>query len=133
MVELIARKQDYKDLDLNFIAHPITGDVAKKTGVDAIVQSMKNLILTNFYDRPFRPSVGSNTYRMLFENIDTFTSRLVEQTIAQTITNFEPRVQLLGVKSFVDSERNGYSVKIAFMVNNRPEPFEATIFLERIR
>lgn len=133
MVELIARKQDYKDLDLNFIAHPVTGDVAKKTGVDAIVQSMKSLVLTNFYDRPFRPYIGSNTYRMLFENMDPMTARLVEQTVKQTIENFEPRVLILGVKAYVDAERNGYSVKIAFMVNNRPEPFEVTVFLERIR
>lgn len=133
MVQLITRKEDYKDLDLNFIAHPVTGDVAKKTGVDAIVQSMKNLVLTNFYDRPFRPFIGSNTNRLLFENMDALTARLVEDTISQTIANFEPRVELLGVKAYVDNDNNGYSVKIVFRVNNTPDPFEVTVFLERIR
>lgn len=133
MVQLITRKEDYKDIDLNFIAHPITGDVAKKTGVDAIVQSMKNLVLTNFYDRPFRPFIGSNTYRLLFENMDSLTARLVEQTIKQTIENFEPRVEVLAVKAYVENDNNGYNVKIVFRVINTVDPFEVTIFLERIR
>jgi phage baseplate assembly protein W len=133
MVQLITRKEDYKDLDLNFIAHPVTGDVAKKTGVDAIVQSMKNLVLTNFYDRPFRPFIGSNTYRLLFENMDSLTARLVEQTIKQTIENFEPRVEVLAVKAYVENDNNGYNVKIVFRVINTVDPFEVTIFLERIR
>lgn len=133
MIQLITRKEDYKDLDLNFIAHPVTGDVAKKTGVDAIVQSMKNLVLTNFYDRPFRPFIGSNTYRLLFENMDSLTARLVEQTIKQTIENFEPRVEVLAVKAYVENDNNGYNVKIVFRVINTVDPFEVTIFLERIR
>jgi phage baseplate assembly protein W len=133
MVQLITRKEDYKDIDLNFIAHPVTGDVAKKTGVDAIVQSMKNLVLTNFYDRPFRPFIGSNTYRLLFENMDSLTARLVEQTIKQTIENFEPRVEVLAVKAYVENDNNGYNVKIVFRVINTVDPFEVTIFLERIR
>jgi len=133
MIQLITRKEDYKDIDLNFIAHPVTGDVAKKTGVDAIVQSMKNLVLTNFYDRPFRPFIGSNTYRLLFENMDSLTARLVEQTIKQTIENFEPRVEVLAVKAYVENDNNGYNVKIVFRVINTVDPFEVTIFLERIR
>ena len=52
MAQNIVRKPDYSDLDLDFIAHPTTGDVVKKTGVDAIKRSVRNLILTNFYDRP---------------------------------------------------------------------------------
>lgn len=133
MVQIISRKEDYKDLDLDFIAHPITGDVAKKTGVDAIVQSMKSLVLTNFYDRPFRPYIGSNASKLLFENMDAITARLLEETIMQTIANYEPRVTPLGARAYIDYDNNGYSVKIAFRVNNTQQPFEVTVFLERIR
>ena len=133
MVQIVSRKEDYKDLDLDFIAHPVTGDIAKKTGVDAIVRSMKNLVMTNFYDRPFRSYIGSNATKLLFDNMDSLTARLLEETIIQTIENFEPRVTVLGAKAIADYDNNGYSVKILFRVNNVIEPFEVTVFLERIR
>ena len=67
MVQKVTRRNDYSDLDLDFIAHPTTGDVVKKTGVDAIKRSVRNLILTNFYDRPFRSYIGSNAQKILFD------------------------------------------------------------------
>jgi len=128
-----SRIRDFSDLDLDFIKHPVTKDVNKKTGPDAVARAIRNLILTNYYDRPFRPSIGSNAQRLLFENINPLTSNLLEQSIAQTIENFEPRARLIGVKVIAVPDKNGYAAKIAFYVNNRPEPLGVTVFLERIR
>lgn len=128
-----SRKLDYSDLDLDFIAHPITGDLVKKTGPDAVARSIRNLVMTNFYDRPFRSFIGSNAKKMLFENITPMTASLLQTMIAEVITNFEPRATVIGVGVTSDYDNNGYNAKIVFTVNNRPEPYQATIFLERIR
>lgn len=133
MAQVTTRQRDYTDLDLNFTANPITKDVAKKVGPDAVARSIRNLVMTNFYDRPFRPFIGSNAQKMLFDNMDSSTSRLLETAIQQVIEGFEPRATVLGVKVTADFDNNGYDAKIAFRVNNRPEPFQVTVFLERIR
>jgi phage baseplate assembly protein W len=129
----ISRIKDYSDLDLDFIANPITGDISKKTGPDAVARSVRNLVMTNYYDRPFRSQIGSNALKMLFENIGPLTAINLETAIADVVTNFEPRAKLIGVKVKADPDNNGYSAKIAFYVQNRPEPFQTTIFLGRIR
>jgi phage baseplate assembly protein W len=129
----ISRIKDYQDLDLDFIANPITGDVSKKTGPDAVARSIRNLVMTNYYDRPFRSQIGSNAVKMLFENIGPLTAINLEQAISDVVTNFEPRAKLIGVKVKADPDENGYSAKIAFYVQNRPEPFQTTLFLARIR
>jgi len=127
------RLADYSDLDLDFIPHPVTGDVVKKTGPDAVIRSIRNLVLTNFYDRPFHSNIGSSASKLLFENVSNMTARLLEQVIAEVITNFEPRASVLRVQANVSADDNGYDVKILIGINNRPEPFAVTIFLERIR
>lgn len=129
----IARKNDYRDLDLDFIAHPITGDVVAKTGPDAVARSIRNLVLTNFYDRPFRSNIGSNAQKMLFDNLTPITTNNMETAIKDVIQNFEPRANLIGVKAEPDFDRNGINVKIAFTVANRVEPYVTVIFLERVR
>lgn len=133
MAQITTRQRDYTDLDLNFTANPVTKDVAKKVGPDAVARSIRNLVLTNFYDRPFRPFIGSNAQKMLFDNMDSSTCRLLETTIQQVIEGFEPRVTVLGVKVTANIDENRFDAKIAFRVNNRPDPFQVTVFLERIR
>lgn len=129
----ISRKYDYSDLDLDFIAHPTTGDIMRKTGIDAIKRSVRNLILTNFYDRPFRPWIGSNAQKLLFENANPLTAGFLKDAITEVLTNYEPRVIVKGVDVIFDIDNNGYIAKIYFVVLNSNEPVVTTIFLERIR
>jgi phage baseplate assembly protein W len=138
MVQNVVRKPDYSDLDLDFISHPTTKDVVKKTGVDAIKRSIRNLILTNFYDRPFRPYIGSNVQKILFDNITPLTAIFLKNSIIETITNFEPRVKLIedsnnGVIVQVNADNNGYNVTLSFTTVNRNEPVVISFFLERLR
>lgn len=137
-VQKVTRRPDYSDLDLDFIANPSTGDVVKKTGVDAIKRSLRSLIFTNFYDRPFRPYIGSNVQKLLFENINILTAGFLHDAVVEVIRNYEPRVQLLedatdGVQVKVDNDRNGYTVTISFTVVNSGLPVTISIFLERLR
>lgn len=129
----IARKPDYSDLDLDFLMHPTTKDVVVKIGPEAIKRSVRNLILTNFYDRPFRPGIGSNAQKLLFENASPLTAGFLENAIKEVIANFEPRVRLDGIKVQFDYDNNGYNVALAYMILNKNEPIITTIFLERIR
>jgi phage baseplate assembly protein W len=130
---VISRTPDYSDLDLDFIAHPTTKDVAIKTGADAIKRSVRNLILTNFYEKPFRPGIGSSAIRLLFDNMSPLVANFLQNAITEVIQNYEPRVQIVRVQVDMDYDNNGYNVRLDFIVLNRNEPLTTTIFLERVR
>lgn len=133
MTNKIARNKDYSDLDLDFLPHPTTKDVMRKTGIDSVKRSVRNLILTNFYDRPFRPYIGSNVQKLLFENANPLVEGFLRDAIKEVIENFEPRVLVKKVDALFDYDNNGYNVRIYFVVLNSNEPVVTTLFLERIR
>lgn len=130
---VISRSPDYSDLDLDFIAHPTTKDVMVKTGADAIKRSVRNLILSNFYEKPFRPGIGSNAAKLLFDNMSPLVANFLENAITEVIQNYEPRVQILNVAVQTDYDNNGYTARLDFIILNRNEPLTTTIFLERVR
>jgi phage baseplate assembly protein W len=123
----------YSDLDLDFRVNPSNGDVSKKYDEEAIKRSVRNLVLTHFYDRPFRSGIGSSVTKLLFEPINPFTRALIEKACTEVITNFEPRVSLISVRADVRPDENGYDLVIMFYVNSRPEPILTTIFLKQVR
>lgn len=128
-----SRQPDYSDLDLDFLPHPTTGDVLIKTGADAIKRSVRNLILTNFYEKPFRPGIGSSALKLLFDNVNPLTANFLKNAIIEVIKNYEPRVEIYDVFVNFDVDNNGYNVRLQYVILNRNEPVTTTIFLERIR
>jgi len=130
---ITARKYNYSDLDLDFIAHPATGDVVRKFGQDAIKRSLRNLVLTNFYEKPFRPGIGSNVTKLLFENATPIVSNLISDAIRNIAMNYEPRIDIQQVSVKFSDAENGYNVSIVFVILNRNEPVNINLFLERIR
>lgn len=129
----INRKPDYSDLDLDFIAHPTTGDVIKKVGEDAIKRSIRNLVLTNYYDRPFNPGIGSNVNKLLFDQPSPILENIIKDNIKVVIESFEPRVNIRHISVRLDNDSNGFYVSLLFSVNNSLQPVSAEFFLERIR
>lgn len=125
--------RDYKDLDLNFTIHPIRKDVNKLTGERAIINSVKNLLLTNHYERPFQPQLGSNIRHLLFEPLDPITASSIKVEIETTLKNFEPRIAIEGINVKVDYDNNGFSVDLIFRPLNLTTPIQITFFLERVR
>ena len=123
----------FKDLDLNFTIHPIRKDVNIHKNEYAIINSVKNLVSTNHYDRPFRPEIGSSIRNLLFENIDTIIAAQLERAVQETINNFEPRVQINRVIAIPDPENNRYKLTLDFFVINNTNPITINFFLERIR
>jgi phage baseplate assembly protein W len=129
----IEKTRQYSDLDLNFTIHPVKKDINIYKDELAVINALKNLILTNHYERPFQPDLGSNVRKLLFENLDIITAAALEKEIEQTITNFEPRVQILDISVAPNDEKNSYGVTLRFNVINRTEPVTISFLLERIR
>ena len=125
--------RNFRDLDLNFAIHPITKDINVYKAEYAVINSVKNLILTNHFERPFQPELGSNIRRLLFENVDAIFAAQLEREIEETVNNFEPRVQVSSITAIPDPEGNGYKVIMEFFVINNPDPIKINFFLERIR
>jgi phage baseplate assembly protein W len=125
--------RQYSDLDLNFTIHPVKKDINRNIGEMAVINSVKNLILTNHYERPFQPNIGSNVRRLLFESLDNITATSIESEIRQTILNYEPRVNLSKLNVVADYDNNGFKVLMEFFIANRTTPITINFFLERIR
>lgn len=123
----------YKDLDLNFTAHPVTKDVVKRTGDAAIIGALRNLILTNYYEKPFSPTFGSRIRGLLFENVSFIIANALETEIRSAVDTFEPRVQIKGVKVQAKPEENRYNVSIVFYIDNVEDPITINMFLEKVR
>lgn len=125
--------RQYRDLDLNFTIHPLRKDINKNLDEIAIVNSIKNIVSTNHYEKPFQPDFGSNVRRMLFENLDTITASALEREIEQSINNFEPRVKLLSVKVVPKFDDNAFTVEMQFYILNKSDPITINFLLERLR
>ena len=129
----INRAPDYADLDLDFLRNPGTSDLSVKLGDEAIKRSIRNLIFTNHYERPFQSYIGSNIRKILFDNVNPVTSVLLKDAIAEVINNFETRVKLNKVTVTGDIDNNGYNVRLEYTILNRQLPVTTSLFLERIR
>ena len=123
----------YSDLNLNFNKNPATKDVAKLKDVEAVKRAVRNLILTNRFERPFHPEIGSDIRSLLFENMTPVVEVLLKDRIKETIDVYEPRADVTDIIVSGDSDRNEYRVQIEFRVLNVPNPIVVTEFLQRLR
>jgi len=123
----------FSDLDLNFTAHPVTGDITKKFDESAIKQSVQNLILTMNYERPFHSEIGSQVRALLFEPASPMTTVMLQRSIEDVINNFEPRVILESVEVSGNLDDNAYYIKIYFRIINTQTPLDVDVILKRTR
>jgi len=123
----------YKDLDLDFTRHPITNDVVKFEDVDAVKRSVRNLINTNFYERPFHPELGCGVRELLFENYTPLTGIFIRRKVQEVLDNYEPRARVSGIAVNEQPDRNAIDVQVNFYVLNLPNPVSVTTTLQRIR
>ena len=133
-VNIIRDSQIYRDLDLFFSKRSTSSDISKVQGVQAVKRSVRNLILTNIYEKPFHPEIGSGIRDLLFEPLSPITAFVLSQRVEDVIENFEPRARLVGVRALPDLDRNSYEITIEFYVQNAPtELIDTTVLLERLR
>lgn len=123
----------YSDLNLNFTKNPATGDVARLTDIEAVKRSVRNLIMTNQFERPFHPELGTSVRALLFEPITPLNAVLLEDRVREVIINFEPRASVGSVQIFDDIDNNRYKVIVNFKVISTSEDVTITEFLQRLR
>tara|TARA_Y100000817_G_C16426351_1_gene354276 strand:+ start:84 stop:533 length:450 start_codon:yes stop_codon:yes gene_type:complete len=126
--------RQYRDLDLFFTKKQGSDDISKITDIEAVKRSIRNLVLLNYYEKPFNPEIGSDVRDLLFENMSPLTSVVLARAIEDVIENFEPRARLINVRALPNLDRNEYEVSIEFFVVNTPtELVDMTVFLEVLR
>lgn len=123
----------FSDIDLNFGLHPVTKDVVRKYDEEAIKASVKNLVLTQNYERPFHSEIGSQIRGLLFEPYSPLLNVILKKEITNTINNFEPRVQLIDVQIIAMPDNNDISVTIQFKIINTTRPVAVNLILTRTR
>ena len=125
--------RDYLDFDLGFGRNPITNDLNKRINANAIKQSVKNLVLTHFYEVPFHPEVGSQIFHALFENFSPMTKLTAERAISDVINNCEPRVTLNSVTVDDNPESNALVISIKYTIINTNRQSEVVFDVYRAR
>ena len=123
----------YKDLDLDFGRNPVTNDVNKLTDVESVKRSVRNLINTSHFERPFHPELGSSIRSMLFEPITPMTALMLQRRVQEVLVNFEPRIRLVQITANPNIDNNAYDLRIYFYVVGSDELIEVQSFLERLR
>ncbi len=127
-----SRAVDYLDIDLTFSKRP-SGDIYKKRDAAAVKQSIKNLLLTDYYEKPFQPFFGGNLRAMLFELADDDTEDEIRSNIITAINNYEPRVEIQNIDVNVLPDQNDMRVSIVFKIISTEELVTFTTNLSRLR
>jgi len=123
----------FRDLDLDFGRDTVTNDVNVVEDVIAIKRAVKNLVQTNFYERPFHPELGCGVRELLFENFTPMTRIFLQRKIEEVLENYEPRISLQNVAVDDDQDNNRLFVDIYFYVIGVPGPQVVSTFLQRVR
>lgn len=128
-----SRVRKYIDIDLSFSVKPTSGEIYKKTDAAAVKQAIKTLVLTNSFEKPFRPDFGGDIRGQLFELADYGQDDIIKDDITSTIERYEPRAEVLDVLVNSQPDRNSISITIKFKVVNTSEEVELTTSLARLR
>jgi phage baseplate assembly protein W len=129
----IRKEVQFSDLGITMTAHPITGKVTVKKNAEAVIGALKNLILTNRFERPYDPLFGADIRSRLFENFDPIEQVNIEEDIKSAIKNFEPRVRINEVRVVASPNSNRVQIGISFYVTNEAQPITVGLEIERTR
>ena len=130
---LVSRKKGWADLDLSLTPHPIRKDIIPLKDNKAIVNAVKNLLQTNFYERPFQSTLGANLRGLLFEPNDAITRIVIRENIREVLSVYEPRISLQGLYIEEASQGNSYKITVEFQIKESSAVAEVEIVLRRLR
>jgi phage baseplate assembly protein W len=123
----------YSDFTHTFLPHPNTGQVTRRTNIDAVKMAIRNLVLTNKYERLRNPTFGGNIRRYLFEPFIAGTAPEIESNIKSLIETYEPRAKVISVKAIPQEDQNAMIVNIQFYVVISEQEQEMNLTLYRVR
>lgn len=133
MATATKKQRTFSDLDLNFTAHPVTGDIARLYDENAIKRSVRNLLQTNNFERPFHSEIGSQIRALLFEPASPILNTMLKRVITDTINTFEPRVVVNSVTVSSNADNNSLNVTLLFTIVNTVNPVTMNVVLQRTR
>jgi len=127
-----SRNRLYKDIDLTFAKKP-SGEIYKKTDAAAVKQAVKNLLLTNRYEKPFQPEFGGDLNNLLFELVDNDTVYEIDGAIREAIKRYEPRARVRQVATNLQPDANSIGITITFQIVNTEEVVTLDTTITRLR
>ena len=130
---IVSKKKAHRDLDLSLKIHPIRKDIIPLKDDAAIKNAVRNLIITNFYERPFGDDKGANLKGLLFEPNGFITEIKLRDAIDRVIEKYEPRVAVQFIDIFDNTERNEYIIHVNFRIKEFDSNQEVEIVLQRLR
>jgi|TARA_B110000908_G_scaffold42138_1_gene51214 phage baseplate assembly protein W len=128
-----SRVKGWRDLDLSLTLHPIRKDIIPLKDDNAIKNSVKNLLISNFYERPFSRDVGANLRALLFEPADSITKIALKENIRRVIQKYEPRVALRDIEIKYQDDSNAYNITVIFKIKEFDTNESVEIVLRRLR
>ena len=120
----------YRDIGFSFFAHPMSGDMGKKTGASAVKQAIVAILKTNHHERLFNPEFGSDIRGSLFEQMNPITEQRMKKKIEAAIARHEPRAEVLGVSVKAQEEQNRYEISVVFNVASEAETQKLTTYFD---
>ena len=123
----------WSDFGINLSVNPVTNDLIRITNAEAVKRSVKNLVLGQFYERPFNPLLGSSVITHLFNNLSSETADGIRYHIQEVLENYEPRINIITIIVQPNYDANGFECKIVFSIVSETKPVEIDFFLERVR
>jgi phage baseplate assembly protein W len=129
---LTTRTKLYKDIDLTFAKRP-SGEIYKKTDAAAVKQAVKNLLLTNKFEKPFQPDFGGDLNNLLFELVDNDTVYEIDAAIREAVQRYEPRARVRQVATNLQPDANSISVSVTFQIVNTEEVVTLDTTITRLR
>lgn len=133
MATINRKTRQYSDINLLFTIHPATADITKKTDEEAVKASIRNLIQTKNYERPFHPEIGCQIYSLLFENFTPIVKQVMKKTVFDVIDKFEPRAQIIDVIIRDKPDNNSIDLEIIFKLLNSERPITLRTAISRVR
>jgi len=128
-----SRTKQWTDLDLNLTLHPIRKDIVMLKDDQAIKYAVRNLLLTNFYERPFNHGAGANMRALLFEPADEITKSTLRKNISRCLGALEQRVEVIFINIVDEADANSYRILVKFRIKEFDTQSEVEIVLRRLR
>lgn len=129
----LLKKNIFKDFDLDFAPNPVTADVPVKLDAEAVKRSIRNLVMMNRYDKPFRPEIDARISRLLFEPATPLTAVAIRSNLKDIINRYEPRARLNDIEVTFNENTNAFDVTIYFMLLSTKQNSKVFVSIERLR
>lgn len=130
---IVSKKRGFSDLNLKLTKHPIRKDITPLKDDAAIKNAVKNLLISNFYERPFQPTLGANLRGLLFEPASVLTRVALKSAITKVLAKNEKRIAILELKVEDNRDNNAYRIYLVFRIKDFDEIQEIEIELRRLR